>query len=135
MGRRGTTSEIAQVMLPTGDVIWVRVQAEQAVTTDRAPSPTDVGLGNRIVPIAGVFQVPEFARTVRGVVASVRQALDDYQPDSLEVEFGIEIVARSGALLTVLAEVGGTAHVKVTASWDRRDGAMRPLGEEEPGPT
>lgn len=131
----GTTSEITQVMLPTGDVIWVRVQPGQAVTTDPAAGPTDVGLGDRIAPIAGAFQLPEFTQTVRGVVASVRQALDDHRPDSMSVEFGIEIVARAGALLSVLAEVGGTAHVKVTASWDRRDAAMPPPSGEEPGPT
>jgi hypothetical protein len=123
------------VMLPTGDVIWVRVQPERAVTVDRDAGPADVGLGDRIAPIAGAFQLPEFAQTVRSVVASVRQALDDHRPDSLSVEFGIEIVARAGALLSVLAEVGGTAHVKVTASWDRRDAAMPPPGEEELRPT
>jgi hypothetical protein len=93
-------------MLPTGDLIFVRVQAEQAVTIDRAAGPTDVGPGDRVAPIAGAFQLAEFTQTVGGVVASVRQALDDHRSDSLTVEFGIEIVARAGALLSVLAEVG-----------------------------
>ena len=59
--------------------------------------------------------------------------IDEHRPDSLTVEFGIEITARTGALLSVLAEAGGTAQVKVTASWDRRDAArLRLARKEEP---
>ena len=50
-------------------------------------------------------------------MVSVRQALDEHKPDMFAVEFGIEITARTGRLLSVLAEAGGTAHVRVTASW------------------
>jgi hypothetical protein len=51
------------------------------------------------------------------VVTSVRQALGEHQPDSFEVEFGIEITARTGRVVSVLAEAGGAAHIRVTASW------------------
>jgi hypothetical protein len=131
MGRWGTTSEIARVMLPSGDPIWVRVQAEQAATGDGASGPVDVGLGKRIAPTVETLQLPEFTQTVRGVVTSVRQALDEHRPDSLTVEFGIQLVVRAGAVLSVLAEVGGNVHVTVTASWDRRDAAVPPVDEEE----
>jgi hypothetical protein len=132
MGRRGTTSEIAQVMLPSGDLIWVRAQAGQAATSDGAPGPVDVGLGRWNAPTAEALPLQEFTQTVRGVVTSVRQALDEHRPDSLTVEFGIEIVARAGVLLSVLAEVGANAHITVTASWDRRDVAVPPPGGEGP---
>jgi hypothetical protein len=132
MGREGTMSEIAQVMLPSGDVIWVRVRvAEPAAAGERATGPADVGLRERVAAPAEVLRLPGFAETVRGVLASVRQALDEHRPDSLAVEFGIEIAARSGALLSVLAEVGATAQVRVTASWDRRDAAAPLLGKEK----
>ena len=64
---------------------------------------------------AEALRLPGFAETVRGVVTSVWQAIDEHRPDSLTVEFGIEITARTGAVLSVLAEGGGTAQVKVTA--------------------
>jgi hypothetical protein len=130
----GTTSEIVQVMLPSGDLIWVRVQgAAPAATREGAAGAADVGLGQRGSPATGALCLPGFAETVRGVVASVRQAIDEHRPDSLTVEFGIEITARTGALLSVLAEAGGTAQVKVTASWDRRDTATPlPAAEGEP---
>jgi hypothetical protein len=135
MGRRGATSEIAQVILPSGDLIWVRVQAEHATTSDGASGPTDVGLKERVASSAEALRLPEFNQTIQGVVASVRQALDEHRPDSLTVEFGIEIVARAGAVLSVLAEVGGSTHITVTASWDRRDVAALPRsGEELSGP-
>ena len=125
-------SEIARVMLPSGDLIWVRVQAAApAAPGERAAGAADVGLGKRIAPAVEALPLPGFAEAVRGVVTSVQQALDGHRPDSLSVEFGIEIAARAGALLSVLAEVGGTAQVKVTASWDRRDVDRPPLGKEE----
>jgi Trypsin-co-occurring domain 1 len=128
-------SEIAQVVLPSGDLIWVRVQvAEPAAAGERADGPADVGLGERIAPAVEALRLPGFADTVRGVVTSVRQALDEHRPDSLAVEFGIEIAARAGGLLSVLAEVGGAAQVKVTASWDRRDAALSAFRDEESDP-
>lgn len=118
-------------MLPSGDLIWVRVEAAMpAANGERAAGPADVGLGERIAPAVEALRLPGFAETVRGVVASVQQALDEHRPDSLSVEFGIEIAARAGGLLSVLAEVGGTAQIRVTASWDRRDAAS-PLPRKE----
>jgi hypothetical protein len=52
-------------------------------------------------------ELPGFADTVRGVIASVWQAVDAHRPDALEVEFGIEISAQAGRLLSVLAEARG----------------------------
>lgn len=120
--RRGTTSEIAQVKMPSGDPIRVRVQvAESAATGEQTAGPADVGLGGRIAPPVDTLRLRGFSETVRGVVASVWEALDEHRPKSLEVEFGIEIVARPGALLSVLAEVSGSAQVRVVAFWDRSD--------------
>ena len=123
-------SEIVKVMLPSGDPIWVRAQAEHAATGDGASGPVDVGLGQKFAPTAEALRLPEFAQTIRGVVTSVRQALDEHRPDSLSVEFGIEIVAKAGVVLSVLAEVGANAHITVTASWDRRDVLGPPRGGE-----
>lgn len=119
--------------LPSGDEIWVRVEAaEPAATEGQAAGPVDVGLAQRIAPSAEALRLEGFADTVRGVITSVRQALDEHRPDSLVVEFGIEIAARAGSLLSVLAEVGATAQIRVTASWDRRESAVSPLLNYEP---
>jgi len=50
----------------------------------------------------------------------------------MTVEFGIEITARTGKVLSVLAESGGTAHIRVTASWNPGSGpAPRPVAGGE----
>lgn len=132
MGGGGITSEITQVMLPSGEVIWVRLRGyETVVAGGSATGAEDAGLGERITAAAEVVRLPGFAETVRGVVASVRQAVEEHRPDSLTVEFGIEITVRTGAVLSVLAEGGGTAQVKVTATWDRANVPALGLAEEE----
>jgi Trypsin-co-occurring domain 1 len=121
------------VLLPSGDPVWVRVQAPApAAAGERTSKPVDVGLGKPIDSAAEALRLPGFAETIRGVVATVREALNEHRPDSLSVEFGIEITARAGSLLSVLAEVGGTAQVRVTASWDRSAPAKPPIPGEEP---
>jgi hypothetical protein len=126
-------SEIVQVMLPSGDLVWVRVQVPApAATGERTPGPVDVRLGKPVDSAVEALRLPGFAETIRGVVASVREALIEHRPDSLSVEFGIEITARAGSLLSVLAEVGGTAQIRVTASWDRCAPAIPPIPGEEP---
>jgi len=79
--------------------------------------PQDVGLADTAAALVQSGQVAGFNETVHGIVASVRQALEKCRPDAFTVEFGIELSARSGKALSVLAEAGGTAHIKVTASW------------------
>ena len=120
--------------MPSGGPIWVRVEAaEPAAANGQAAGPADVGLAQRTASSVEVLRLEGFADTVRGVVTSVRQALDEHRPDSLSVEFGIEIAARAGRLLSVLAEVGATAQIRVTASWDRREAAVPPLQTNESG--
>ena len=120
-------------MLPSGDLIWVRAEAAEPAATDgQAAGPADVGLEQRIAPSVEVLRLDGLAETVRGVVTSVRHALDEHRPDSFTVEFGIEIAARAGRLLSVLAEVGATAQIRVTASWDRHETAVAPPSNNEP---
>lgn len=107
---------------------------EEAVIGEQAGGPADVGLAERVRPTADALRLQGFAETVCGLVASVRQALDEHRPDCLAVEFAIEITARSGALVSVLAEVGGTAQVRVTATWDRRDAALSGPRDERAEP-
>ncbi len=82
-------SEIAQVMLPSGDPILVRVQASRHAADREDAGPADVGLGERIAPAVEALRLQGFAETVRGVVASVRQALDEHRPDCLRWSSGL----------------------------------------------
>lgn len=112
-------SDIVQVVLPSGDPVWVRIQVPGRDSGNQGgASPQDVGLRDGFDAGLDAKEVQGFADTVRGVVVSVRQALDEHRPDALEVEFGVEISVQTGRLLSVLAEGRGAAHVRVTASWN-----------------
>ena len=100
-----TTAQIVEVTLPNGDPVLVSV---------RVPGPgSEAHRGTQDVAIGEVGAViqagllPGFTETIRGVVSSVQHALEQVKPDAIAVEFGIEITARAGRVLSVLAETGG----------------------------
>lgn len=103
---------------PNGDPVWVSVASPLPgdLSAD-GRGAQDVALGDSVAVLIQTGQLPGFTETVRGVMTSVRDALDTHRPDVLTVEFGIEINIRTGKVLSVLAEGGGTAHVKVAATW------------------
>jgi hypothetical protein len=93
-----------QVQLPTGEIIWAKVGID---------GPSNVSAG-----IMQHLNVEELRKIARGVSASLREAFADVTPDQVQVEFGLELSIKSGKLLTMLAEAGGAATLKVTLSWD-----------------
>ena len=97
------SSQPLQVELPTGEIIWARVAVD---------GPQNVASGS-----LQRLDVEALGRTVRGMSASLRAAVDDLAPDEVEVEFGLELALKSGQLISMLAEAGGTASVKVTLAW------------------
>ena len=99
------SSKSIQVELPTGEVIWARATVD---------GPTNVASS----PLQHL-DVEDFRRTVRGVSATLRHAVDDLVPDEVQVEFGLELALKSGKLVSVLAEAGATATVKVALTWKR----------------
>lgn len=105
-------SKPVQVELPTGEIIWARVAMDgpQNVASKGLPrlDPEDLG------------------RTVQGVSASLRQALDGLAPDELQVEFGLELALKSGKVISILAEGGVAASVKVTLTWERETVTTNP---------
>jgi Trypsin-co-occurring domain 1 len=107
-----------QVVLPSGAVVWVQARAGGgSAAGDGGPDgdgPQDVGLAESVAQLA---LVPGFVETVQGVVESVRLALARHPPESVTVEFGLEISGKTGAVLSLLGEAGGGAHVKISASW------------------
>jgi Trypsin-co-occurring domain 1 len=89
--------------LPTGEIIWARVAVD-------GPQNVAAGALRRL-------DVEALSRTVRGMSASLRAAVDDLAPDEVQVEFGLELALKAGHLVSMLAEAGGTASVKVTLAW------------------
>jgi len=104
------TSRPVQVQLPTGEIIWAKVAVD----------------GPQNVAATGLHQLDmdELGRTVQGLSASIHQAVASVLPDEVQVEFGLELTLKSGKLISVLAEAGATASVKVILGWtgDKTDG-------------
>ena len=96
-------SRSVQVQLPSGDVVWAKVETE---------GPSDVAAGGLLK-----LDPEELRKTLRGVSESVREALVDLTPDQLQIEFGIQLTAKSGKITSMLAEAGATASIKVSMSW------------------
>ena len=111
---------VEQVVLPTGQAVLVRPAAAAGGEGDGRGGPTDVGLAAAAAQPAQLAQVPGFVETVQAVAESVRLALQQHRPDTVEVQFGVELSAKTGPVLSILGEAGGTAHLKITASWGNR---------------
>jgi hypothetical protein len=120
-------SDLVQMRFPSGQVVWARVDAEpqagntawQVRDTARPESP-------------GIWAVDGFPQTIAAVAESVLLGLDQLVPSEVSVEFGIELHAKTGKIISVLAEAGGSATVKVQLSWRDTNGE-RSASHEDPG--
>ncbi|GDY29877.1 CU044_2847 family protein [Gandjariella thermophila] len=121
-------SDVVQVRLPSGDVVWARVAVED-------DGPADVGFADR----SKVYHLDGLVETVRGVAESIRDGLRHFQPDDVTVQFGIEVSGKTGKVVSVLAQAGAKATLTVTLKWkggggrdDRAETVAAFSGEEEP---
>lgn len=113
--------------------MWVSIGRDDTGDGDDiASGPQDARFHDRTEAVLQAGQLPGFTEAIRGVVTSVREALDEHRPDEFTVDFGIQITAKTGAALSVLAAAEGNAHIRVSATW-RRDGVRPPGPRQEPG--
>lgn len=136
--------------LPSGQVVWVRVSDgwdEDAADgrgvsgASDAPEP-----GSPVGPAApsrqgnGLFglrrnrrlaampdapvQLHGFTDAVSGVAESVHAALSRAAPDTVEIEFGLDVDFMSGVAISLIADTHATAAVRIKLGWNApRDGA------------
>ncbi|WP_016698041.1 CU044_2847 family protein [Actinoalloteichus spitiensis] len=99
-------SELVRMRLPSGQEIWARVSS-----ADRGPS--DVGFRKVIPAVEGL------AETIQGVAESVQRGLVRVRPDTVTVEFGLELSVSAGKIVSVLTDAGAKATVKVALGWSK----------------
>ncbi|WP_431781190.1 CU044_2847 family protein [Streptomyces chumphonensis] len=121
---------ISQLRLDDGTVVWARISEAQEL---RPPGGyRDSALSGRVAELASGL-----SDTVRGVVRSVRMGMAAAAPDEVTVEFGLELAAQEGRLVSLLANAQGTASINVTLTWTergpRRGGGDGHGGTPEPG--
>lgn len=100
-------SELVQVGLPSGHVVWARVAVPPG-------GPVDVRRGDHGM----AFPLDGLREAIEGVAASLHESLAGFRPTQVGVEFSVEIEVRAGKAIAVIADVGGRTSVKVSLTWD-----------------
>ncbi|WP_394812982.1 CU044_2847 family protein [Streptomyces boetiae] len=119
------SSSITRVSLPDGTPVWARITgAEQLVPPQPPAGPaagyTDTGFASRAArqAAAGATAGMESLRDlITGVAASVAEGLRAARPDEVSVTFGIELTARAGKVVGMLADGEAKGALSVTLTW------------------
>ncbi|MFD5539445.1 CU044_2847 family protein [Streptomyces sp. NPDC127079] len=122
-------TRIARVRLPDGTPVWARISgaAELEVPSGEL-SFTDTGLTERVEA-----RVESLGALVNGVARSLAEPLRAVRPDEVSVEFGIELTAKAGKVVGLLADGEAKAAITVTLTW-KGDGPPDPGGRPGDGP-
>ncbi|MZD03477.1 hypothetical protein GTW43_00035 [Streptomyces sp. SID5785] len=132
---------IRPVQLPDGTEVWVRASrlegpaargdADGSGLYDEDDRFEDVGLWETLTT-----RVEGLGETVQGVARSVRAATRAVAPDETAVTFGIEVSAKPGKAVAVLADGEAKANLAITLTWRRpeRDGRDATRDGQQPTP-
>ena len=96
----GTT--VVDVELPNGRQVAVRA--------------SQLG-GAQDVSALDALEFENVTRTIEDIAEAIGDTLDRITPRAATVSFGIEVAVKSGKLVSLLAEAGGTATLTVTLEW------------------
>ena len=112
---------IRAIELPSGQIIWARITSD---------GPSDAAGGT----LASVLDGGELLKSVSSIAETIHDSLVPLMPDSVGVEFGIELSIRAGRLIGVLADVGGSSSLKISLSWERSSSAAPALAAKDAVP-
>jgi hypothetical protein len=108
-------STITQIQLPDGQLIYARVSG-QVASADGDDVAHDVDFADKIPKVAS----EQLTKLTEGVVTNIREAVSQFEADEVSIDFGIEFTGKTGPVISVLAEVVGTASNVLHLTW--RDG-------------
>ncbi|GAA5015202.1 CU044_2847 family protein [Streptomyces siamensis] len=108
-------TRIARIELPDGTPVWARISGaeEELELPSGELSFTDTGFGERIEA-----QVESLQSVITGVARSLAAPLRAVRPDEVSVEFGIELSAKAGKVVGLLADGEAKAGITVTLTWN-----------------
>ncbi|GHH81823.1 hypothetical protein GCM10018793_40110 [Streptomyces sulfonofaciens] len=107
---------IQEIELPDGTVVLARLTTPDVFGAD----DQDVGVLD-----AAAVRVEQLGELITAVGSSVLGAARAAGPDEAAVTFGVELTAKSGRALAVLAEGEAKASVQVTLTWHMDDRSPR----------
>lgn len=120
-------ARIARIEMPDGTPVWARISGAEEL--ERPPagdglSYTDTGFSDF------ADQVQARVESLQGVVTSVARSLAEplraVRPDEVSVEFGIELTAKAGKVVGLLADGEAKGAIKVTLTWSGGGPAVDP---------
>ncbi|MFE0516317.1 CU044_2847 family protein [Streptomyces sp. NPDC058964] len=112
MGQEPT--RVARIVLPDGTPVWARISgAGELAAPPGELSYTDTGFTERVEA-----SVESLHSLVTGVARSLAGPLRAVRPDEVSVEFGIELTAKAGKVVGLLADGEAKAGITVTLTWN-----------------
>ncbi|MFD1657849.1 CU044_2847 family protein [Streptomyces caeni] len=106
-------TRIARIEMPDGTPVWARISgAEELAVPSGELSYTDTGFADRVEA-----RVESLHSVVTSVARSLAGPLRAVRPDEVSVEFGIELTAKAGKVVGLLADGGAKAGITVTLTW------------------
>ncbi|MET9916476.1 CU044_2847 family protein [Streptomyces sp. NPDC006435] len=135
-------ARITRIEMPDGTEIWARISGAEQLTepeepaepvastgpsfTDvgarpgSGPSFTDIRTERRADRMSDRVQarVESLHGVVTGVARSLAEPLRSVRPDEVSVEFGIELTAKAGKVVGLLADGEAKGSIKVTLTWN-----------------
>ncbi|MFJ5222002.1 CU044_2847 family protein [Streptomyces sp. NPDC088400] len=105
---------ITRIEMPDGTPVWARISgAEELARPSGGLVYSDTGFAE---------QVQARVESLQGVVTSVARSLvvplRAVRPDEVSIEFGIELTAKSGKVVGLLADGEAKGAIKVTLTWN-----------------
>ncbi|MGC4995288.1 CU044_2847 family protein [Streptomyces sp. DT195] len=103
----GESTRVARIELPDGTPVWARISGAEEL------SYTDTGFHDRVEA-----SVESLHSLITGVARSLSGPLSAVRPDEVSVEFGIELTAKAGKVVGLLADGEAKAALTVTLTWN-----------------
>ncbi|MFE7933782.1 CU044_2847 family protein [Streptomyces sp. NPDC057456] len=107
-------TRVARIALPDGTPVWARISGAGELSPPSGRlSYSDTGFAERVEA-----SVESLHALVTGVARSLAEPLRAVRPDEVSVEFGIELTAKAGKVVGLLADGEAKAGITVTLTWN-----------------
>ncbi|MFE2458587.1 CU044_2847 family protein [Streptomyces sp. NPDC059402] len=112
MGQEAT--RVTRIVLPDGTPVWARISgAAELPAPSGQLSFSDTGFTERVEA-----SVESLNALVTGVARSLAEPLRAVRPDEVSVQFGIELTAKAGKVVGLLADGEAKTGISVTLTWN-----------------
>ncbi|MFB7777765.1 CU044_2847 family protein [Streptomyces bauhiniae] len=124
----GDSTRVARIELPDGTPVWARISGAEELGHAEELSYTDTGFHERVEA-----SVESLHSLITGVARSLSGPLSAVRPDEVSVEFGIELTAKAGKVVGLLADGEAKAALTVTLTWNGGPPEQGPVPGAAPG--